>query len=138
MLVSRIVLILLAGFGTFVGAQLSLSHMQSGEVCPLLGGVPACYLVFVMYGMVVLSAVLIRNKLSGWLFLIGWAVVFGLAASGVTLELIQGETCPPGPAGIPQCFISLAMASACLLLYWQTSGRALRTVFMPWTVGEET
>lgn len=138
MLASRLILIVLAGFGTFAGAQLSLEHMQTGEVCPELGGLPACYLVFVMYGMILLSAVLIRNKVSGWLFLIGWLVVFGLAASGVTLELIQGETCPPGPAGIPQCFISLAMATACLLLYWHASGRRLGAIFMPWTVTKET
>jgi len=36
---------------------------------------------------------------------------------GVTLELIKGQTCPPGAFGIPQCFFSLAMVLICLGLF---------------------
>lgn len=113
----RIGLLLISAFGLFAGAQLSFSHMQSGETCPVLGPLPACYLVLAGYLAVFIAASFIRRPWSRKLFYMGLLPVFLLAAIGVTLELVQGETCPPGAMGIPQCFFSLAMATACLVLF---------------------
>ena len=120
--VSRLLLGLISGFGTFAGLQLSGSHLQTGETCPVLGPVPACYLVAVAYALILMSAVLIRKPYALRLFLPGWVIVFGLAASGVALELSVGDTCPAGPRNIPQCFFSLSMAMACAVFFILAGG----------------
>jgi len=113
----RLLLVLVSGFGALAGLSLTVSHIQTGEVCPHLGPVPACYLVLVAYAMILVSAFTLQKPIGTRLFFIGWITVFGLAASGVVMELAVGETCPAGPAGIPQCFISFSMALACLVFF---------------------
>ncbi len=113
----RGLLLLISGFGLMAGAKLSLEHIQHGEVCPMLGPVPACIIVFLGYLAVFLAAVFIQKPWAKKLFYTGWTPVFLLAFIGVGLELIKGQTCPPGPAGIPQCFFSLAMITACWLMF---------------------
>lgn len=114
---ARIALILLAGLGTYAGAKLTIEHLPHGGVCPMLGPVPACIIVFLGYFLILLSAIFLSKRISKPFFYIGWTPVFLLAAIGVTLELIKGQTCPPGAFGIPQCFFSLAMALICLGLF---------------------
>lgn len=46
---ARYALISLALLGTIAGASLSTSHLQTGETCPMLGPLPACYVVFIGY-----------------------------------------------------------------------------------------
>ena len=113
----RLLLVLVSGFGALAGLSLTVEHIQTGEVCPHLGPIPACYLVLVAYAMIFASAFTLGKSIGVRLFVVGWIIVFGLAASGVVMELIVGETCPPGPAGIPQCFISFSMAVACLVFF---------------------
>jgi len=110
-------LVLLSGFGVFAGARLSLSHLEHGEICPMIGPVPACIIVFLGYGAIFIAALLIRQKKTRKLFALGWTPVFLLALVGVILELVQGQVCPPGAGGIPQCVFSLAMVLICLGLF---------------------
>ena len=114
---SRIALIVIAGFGTLAGLKLSAEHLQHGEVCPTLGPLPACIVVFLGYLCVVLAAVFLKKTFVKRLFFIGWTPVFLLALMGVILELTKGHVCPPGAYGIPQCFFSLAMVLICLGLF---------------------
>jgi len=97
---AQLALVALGLFGTTAGAKLSIAHFRHGEVCPMLGPIPACNIVFFGY------------------LLVFWLPVIGLALAGVIVELIRGDTCPPGGFGIPQCFYSLAMASAVILLFF--------------------
>ena len=113
----HLLLVLVSGFGTLAGLSLTVGHIQTGEVCPSLGPIPACYLVLAAYAMILASAFTLQKPIGTRLFFIGWLIVFGLATSGVVMELIVGETCPPGPAGIPQCFISFSMALACFAFF---------------------
>ena len=114
---SRVALIVIGGFGTLAGLKLSAEHLQHGEVCPTLGPLPACIVVFLGYLCVVLAAVFLKKTFVKRLFYIGWTPVFLLALMGVTLELTKGHVCPPGAYGIPQCFFSLAMVLICLGLF---------------------
>lgn len=125
-IIPRLALFALAGFGTLAGAGLSADHLEHGEVCPVLGPVPACIIVFLGYLLVALSAIFLKHGISKKLFYIGWTPVFLLALMGVTLELTKGHICPPGALGIPQCFFSLAMALLCLGLF-KISSKALAT-----------
>lgn len=118
--IARGALFVLAGLGCFAGARLSLEHIQHGEICPLLGPVPACIIVCLGYLGVLLAAIFRTKPFARTLFYLGWVPVFGLALMGVVLELSKGDICPSGAAGIPQCFFSLGMAMACLILFKAT------------------
>jgi len=115
--VPQIFLLLLSGLGTFAGLRLSVEHLQHGEVCPTLGLIPACIIVLLGYLSVLIAAVGFKKSWAGKLFYIGWTPVFLLALSGVVLELTRGHICPPGAAGIPQCFYSFAMAVFAWILF---------------------
>ena len=115
--IARFALIGLASLGMLAGAKLSAEHIQHGEVCPMLGPIPACIIVFLGYLGVVVAALFVKQLHSNKLFYIGWAPVFLLAFIGVGFELTKGQVCPPGAMGFPQCFFSLAMALICLGLF---------------------
>jgi len=115
--VYQFLLILLSAFGVFFGAALSLSHLRTGDVCPLIGPVPACLIVFSGYSLILISAIFVNGKTIS-LFYLGWSPVLTLALVGVTLELTQGQICPAGVGNVPQCFYSLAMAVLCFALFY--------------------
>jgi len=114
---ARFALLAIALFGAYVGISLSLSHMNTGETCPTLGPLPACYLVAIGYSLVALSTISAVKPWTRNIFFLGWTPVALLAGMGVALELAGRETCPQGAGGIPQCFYSFLMAMICLLLF---------------------
>lgn len=119
----RLSLIILAALGTLAGLKLSVEHLQHGEVCPMLGPIPACIIVFLGYLCVVIAAVFVKKSFTKRLFYIGWTPVFLLALMGVLVEvgvmlgLVTDHICPIGAYGIPQCFFSFAMILICLGLF---------------------
>ena len=121
--IARFALIALSGIGTLAGARLTLEHLPHGGVCPMLGPIPACIVVFLGYLLILLSAIFLNKPASKKLFYVGWTPVFLLAFMGVMVEigvllgLIKDHICPPGALGIPQCVFSLAMVLICLGLF---------------------
>lgn len=93
----------------------------------MLGPVPACIFVFFGYLSIFIAALLRCKPVSKRLFYMGWLPVFSLALYGVITELTRGQICPPGPAGIPQCFFSLLMAIVCWLCYRAASPQRLQS-----------
>ena len=108
-LVFRILLIGLASMGVFGGGSLSLSHFHAGDTCPVFGPIPVCYLVFAAYSVVAISALLPTGHFKK-LFYVGWTPIFALAFVGAILHTFVGDTCPIGQNGMPQCYLSLALA----------------------------
>lgn len=111
----RALLIGAASLGAYGGGTLSLEHLQTGEACPLLGPIPACMLVFAGYAAIIISALLPRVWFTK-LFYIGWTPVFGLALVGAVLHTFVGDTCPVNESGMPQCYMSLALAALMFVL----------------------
>lgn len=105
----RIAIFGLAAFVIYNLAPVVMAELQSGDGCPKLGPVPACYLVSAAYAAIGISALLDPRRLT-WLFLTGWLPVFLLAATGTTLELFGRTTCPATATGTPMCYYSLAAA----------------------------
>ena len=106
---------------------ISLTQFRTGQGCPYLGPVPACYIVTVSYGAMGLAAVIWRQR-SGWLFAIGIAPVLLLALTGTMLEILGRPTCPRSDAGVPLCYMSLAAGTAMLAAYvlaWWAARKAL-------------
>jgi len=75
-------LLFLSGFGFIAGARLSITHLQHGEICPMIGPVPACIIVFMGYFMVFVAALMIDKNWSRRVFYMGWTPVFLLALMG--------------------------------------------------------
>lgn len=112
--------VLLAGFaliGVYSAGRLSISHFHTGEACPALGPVPACYLVLFAYGAVFVCAFLARG-FARRVFLIGWVPIFGLAFVGALLHTFVEETCPIDGSGVPQCYYSLGLSILLFVLGW--------------------
>ena len=115
----RIILYALVAFGVFSGGRLSYQHYLSGEACPILKVVPACYIAFAGY--LAITAALVVPLLSGqslsWLFWAGLAVAGGLALLGSAFELINGNVCPRAFGWLPMCYVSLAFSVIIGILY---------------------
>jgi len=114
---SRILLGLLTVFGVVAGGLLSLNHLQTSEVCPKLGSLPACFLVLAGYSFMLAGVVTFPKKIATKLFMAGAIPVLLLALMGVLGEIFIGQVCPPGGFGIPQCFYSLGLVSLCIGLF---------------------
>jgi len=114
----RTAIVVLAGIGVLSVGRISISHWTGEESCPVLGPLPACYIILIAYSLIVLS-MYPRLQKASTLFLIGWAPVIALALAGVVGELTDLLQCPHLENGIPQCFISAALASIVGLLAWR-------------------
>jgi len=116
--------LLLLGLG--LGMLLSWRQIQSGDACPVLGGVvPACHVATAAYLLMTLGVGLLpggprtrwRRALAGGLFGTGWLLATGLATLGSAMEFARGGVCPRGPGGVPMCYVSLGACVVFLLLY---------------------
>ncbi len=116
---SRILRLCLAGFSVYVLSGLipiSFAHLQTGVVCPMLGPLPACYLVSACYAAMGLADVLWNKRLNG-LFFAGAAPVILLALIGTSLELSGRPTCPRSETGLPLCYLSLIAGIMMLVVF---------------------
>jgi hypothetical protein len=117
----RLTLIGLVVLGLWSGGRLSYSQYQSGEACPILGAVPACYIAFVGYLMMALALAVTTAKLEvnlSWMFWLGLLAAGGLALVGSGLELAKGNVCPRAFGWLPMCYISLTMSIVIGGLFW--------------------
>jgi len=120
MMFVRLVVFGLVGFGFYSSARLAWRQWTTGEACPVVGSVPACYVAFAGYlamaiGLVV--SVMLGTSWARSLFYVGVGVAGGLALLGTTLELIKGNVCPR-VGEVPMCYISLAMSILIGGLFW--------------------
>ncbi|NOY40707.1 MAG: hypothetical protein GXP26_02560 [Planctomycetes bacterium] len=109
----RLTLIGLVVFGLWSGGRLSYSHFQTGEACPILGVVPACYIAFIGYLMMALALAVTTAKPElnlSWMFWLGLLAAGGLALLGSGLELAKGNVCPKAFGWLPMCYVSLAFS----------------------------
>jgi len=125
-IVSRVIIAALAIFGFGGVLPVSLAELTSGGACPHLGPVPACHLVSLAYG-TVLVTVLHRRLWNRWVFLLGWFPIFALAAAGSALELLGHDTCPKTAGGIPKCYYSLGLAVVLVLPFLVHIAKTRRT-----------
>ena len=128
-LIARVLLVAMILLGLRGAGNLSFEQYQTGEACPVLGDfIPACYIAFGGYILIAIGALLSFfpattegvSKVASWgryLFWAGTAVAGGLAALASILELVKGDVCPVGPAGIPMCYISLAFSVVIAVMY---------------------
>jgi hypothetical protein len=108
----RAVLFLFVSFGFFASGRLAWREWTTGEACPVVGSVPACYVAFAGYVAMSIGLLFAMDSTASWarpVFYVGVAVAGGLALIGSVLELINGDVCPRA-GSIPMCYISFAMS----------------------------
>lgn len=106
-------------------AKVSVDNFN-GLFCPSLLGVPVCYIVTVAYGLMLGSLIINHNGCKHHFFCLGWGLAFVIALFASLAEMFGGGgVCPSSSgglragsaAGIPLCYISLAMLVAILVLF---------------------
>ncbi len=123
MIALRLILFALVAFGTYGSGRLAWLEWSTGEACPVVGSVPACYVAFAGYFFMI--AALIGGSKFAWLskaFYAGVIIAGGLALLGSILELVNGNVCPR-VGSIPMCYISLAMSLLIAGLFYVTTKR---------------
>lgn len=124
---NRLLLLLLIGVG-FVYAGLVSFRNFAGDLCPAVGPIPICYIVFVAYSLMLLSLVIKHNGCKHYFFTAGWGMAFVFAFVGSLAEFFVpgGGVCPTTSGGsirgsdgtgIPMCYISLALVMIILILF---------------------
>lgn len=116
----RVALIALIVIGLWSSARLSYRQHQSGEACPILGPVPACYIALAGYVMMSIAVAVTITRMDwnlSWVFWLGLATAGGLALLGSAMELVKGDVCPKAYGWLPMCYVSLAFSAVIGILY---------------------
>ena len=98
-------------------APIAYRHAMGVETCPMLGPVPACYIVLLGYALAGAS-VFAEVRFRTTVFVTGWSPVFGLALMASGLEVLGNEVCPRGAFNIPTCFYSLALTTSLISAFF--------------------
>ena len=120
----RLALVALVALGFWSAGRLAWTHYQSGEACPILGVVPACYLAFGGYLLMAISvaALVVKPELNiSWMFWIGLLAAGCLAMLGSGMELAKGDVCPKAFGWLPMCYVSLAFSVLIGILFALTT-----------------
>ncbi len=126
MMIIRLAVFGLVGFGFYSSTRLAWRQWTTGEACPVVGSVPACYVAFAGYLAMAIGLLLATRSNFSWapfVFYAGLGVAGGLALIGSALELIKGNVCPLA-GSIPMCYISLAMSILIGGLFWSMTREA--------------
>jgi len=108
---------LLIVVGLWSSLRLSYLTVTATAPCPSILSIPLCYLAAIGYLSMLASQIPTLGKLKHRLFYPAWAIVFLIAASGSSVELFAGDTCPRTDGGVPMCYISLAFCAAILMFH---------------------
>ena len=113
----RISIIILALLGFIGVSKISYIHYIGEESCPMIGILPACYLIFIAYAMVVVS-MFPKIKKAKTVFIIGWLPIIVLALIGTVGEITQSMQCPRMDSGFPKCYLSAVFSIIIGILAW--------------------
>lgn len=117
----RFAVLLTSIYVLFSIIPISVSQLREGGACPILAGVPACYVVTVAYSLIAVGTLATFN-MARWLYLAGITPIVGLASAGSALEWFGVPTCPRSPSGLPLCYASLILGlillGAILAVLW--------------------
>jgi len=105
-LYSAILIIALVGlYGTY---GLVRVEWLTGNACPKLLGIPACYIIVSCFALAIISHLgFLKDKRR--IFWLGVLPALAIASYGSMGELFNFASCPKTSGGIPMCYISLAM-----------------------------
>ena len=105
-------LLLFGLYGTFGLAQ---EEWTIGNICPLILGIPACYIILTCFLLALVSHTgLVKDK--NRLYFLGAGLAWSIATFGSAGQFLDIVQCPKTTSGIPMCYISFALFSSLLVL----------------------
>ena len=114
----KVILCSFITLGLYGAASVSYTTITGTAPCPSVGFVPACFVVFIGYLLMLIASIaILQQRQLNRLFFIGWTPVFLLAFIGSLFELSNGATCPKSNSGLPLCYVSLSFALVVIGLY---------------------
>lgn len=116
--VLKIILWCLLGVGLYGAFSVSYTTMTGTSPCPSIVGIPACFVVFMGYSLMLIAALINTHRHAGKCFLAGWIPVFLLAFVGSMFEIGNGNTCPKSSFGLALCYVSLAFAMTVIACFF--------------------
>lgn len=106
-----ITLLLIAGiFGT---GELVLTEIKTGDGCPKLGPIPACFFIFICFIIPFFLHVLKKWHVVYFVFT-GLAALIAFFAS--IMQITGNAECPKTDSGIPMCYLSLLIFTTLIIL----------------------
>jgi len=116
--VIRIAIMVLSLIAIWSVGDIAFAHWSDTAYCPMIGVIPACYVILIAYSLLFLSMWL-PLKASLKLFLFSWLVIMSLAIIGIIGELTTTLACPRSENGIPKCYFSALFSLVIGVLYWR-------------------
>ncbi len=98
-----------------ISCYLVYMNLVTGDFCPKLFSLPACYLVLIAYILVLISTYIKKHSIQKTYFYLG-SVSILLMAIWFTYSQLSGVQDCPVLLGIPLCYASLIMAIVLILL----------------------
>ncbi|QWX83481.1 hypothetical protein H0I23_13605 [Cellulophaga sp. HaHaR_3_176] len=108
----RVILVLLI-FGTIGVGGLVIEEVQTGNGCPKIGIIPACFIVLFCF-LVPLVAHLKKKWNILYFLFTGLAFVIAIIAS--VMQYLGHSECPKTDGGLPMCYLSFAIFSLLITL----------------------
>lgn len=90
-------------------------EFSQGDLCPKIGGVPACYIIFACVLLMFISQLKVLND-TYKLYFTGAGIASSIAAVGSLMNIMGKTKCPTTENGTPMCYLSLLLFSSLLLL----------------------
>ncbi len=101
-------------FVSYSAGNLSFTDWKQKNVCPKIGGVPACYIVFLCFVIATFSHIF-TTLVSCKVYFVFVAIPAIIAFVGSITELKGKTICPKTTSGIPMCYISFAFCLTLIL-----------------------
>ena len=113
--VFSIIFFILSFFGFLGGLNLAYSHFQTGNSCPVLYSIPACYFITFLFFLILISAFIKNNLFQK--FILGILILGFLFSGFASISNILGTAeCPKTSIGIPMCYIAFFLFSSLIYL----------------------
>jgi quinol-cytochrome oxidoreductase complex cytochrome b subunit len=110
--IHRVILTLLI-LGTIGVAGLVIEEVQTGNGCPKIGMLPACFIILFCF-LVPLVAQLKKKWNMLYFLFTGLALIIAIIAS--VMQYLGHSECPKTDGGIPMCYLSFAIFSLLIAL----------------------
>ena len=112
-------ILLLSIIGTIFSTYLIFLDLLTSEYCPNIFYIPACYLVFISFLLIVIAE-FFQFRSSNIIFYIGSFFGFSLAIWFSLNEIIKTDICPK-LFEIPMCYLSFCIFFIIILLKFKDS-----------------
>jgi len=101
--------------GIIGSGVLVYNELKSSEGCPILVGIPACYIIFACF-LIPFTFHLNSKKNAIYFLFTGLAFTIALIAS--VMQLLGKVECPKTDSGTPMCYYSLVLFTSLIGLKW--------------------